>query len=192
LERTWGGADIFVANAGFAYYERIEEPDWARLEAIFRLNTLSVLYSLEKMAHLAGDRDFHFVITASGTSFLAMPGYALYSATKAALERFVDAYRFEMGPNARISVVYPIATRTAFFEAAGRDVPLPWPIQDPSTVAQAIIRGVEKDQERIYPSRLFRMTLLLDKVCPLVGRVYQDRAARRLRDWLARKKQAGS
>ncbi|MBM3296487.1 MAG: SDR family NAD(P)-dependent oxidoreductase [Candidatus Aminicenantes bacterium] len=184
--RRWGGVDIFFANAGFAYYEKLGRPDWARIRALFDLNVFSVVYSLEKMAEISAGRDFHFVITASGVSTLAMPGYALYSASKAALERFVEAFRFEMGPGARISMVYPIATRTGFFAAAGRNVPVPWPVQDPRRVSRSIIRGVEKDRKRIHPSRLFRLTSFLDRFAPLIGRAYQKRAAGAFERWTAK------
>jgi short-subunit dehydrogenase len=189
--RKWDGVDIFIANAGFPYYEKLERPDWAHIRSIFDLNTFSVFYSLEKMIEISGGRSFHFVITASGVCTLAMPGYALYSATKAALERFVEGYRLEMGHGARISMVYPIATRTGFFKAAGENVPIPWPIQDSDVVAKAIIRGVEKDRKRIYPSRLFRITSFLNRLSPVIGKAYQRHAAQKLRKWLAEKDRPG-
>jgi len=74
-------------------------------------------------------------------SFLSVPGYALYASTKAALRGFATAYRHELGPGQRLHLVYPIATRTAFFAAAGDDTPVPWPSQAPEVVARAIVRG---------------------------------------------------
>lgn len=46
----FGGVDLFIANAGFAYYEKIEAADWAHIEQIYRVNVFSPLYALEKCA----------------------------------------------------------------------------------------------------------------------------------------------
>lgn len=61
---------------------------------------------------------------ASGMAFLGIPGYALYAATKAALHRFADSYRWQMDGHRKLTLVYPIATRTAFFRAAGKGIPI--------------------------------------------------------------------
>ena len=35
----WPGyVDIFISNAGFGYYEKLEKPDWRHIEAIFQTN----------------------------------------------------------------------------------------------------------------------------------------------------------
>ena len=47
-----GTIDIFIANAGFAYYEIIDTPDWVHAQSIFDTNVLSVIYSAEKMKAL--------------------------------------------------------------------------------------------------------------------------------------------
>jgi uncharacterized protein len=34
-----GDIDLFIANAGFAYYEKLGEPDWDHIRQIFETNT---------------------------------------------------------------------------------------------------------------------------------------------------------
>lgn len=60
-----GCIDLFIANAGFAYYEKIETADWAHIEQIYRVNVFSPLYALEKMRILNDGRPHKVVITAS-------------------------------------------------------------------------------------------------------------------------------
>ena len=48
-----GGIDIFVANAGFAYWEPVQEPDRGRSEAIFQTNVFSPLYPAQKLHTLS-------------------------------------------------------------------------------------------------------------------------------------------
>jgi short-subunit dehydrogenase len=181
--RTLGRIDLFFANAGFAYYEEIRQPDWAHIERIFRLNTFNTFYTIEKMQSLYGNTPYKVVVTASAMAFLAVPGYALYSATKAALHRFADAYRWQLADRRKLMLVYPIATRTGFFRAAGENVPAAWPSQTPEAVARAILRGVRFDRQTVSPSPLFSLFLLLDRFLPLHW-LEQAIEQRRLRTWL--------
>ncbi len=81
----------------------------------------------EKMKELNYSREHMVVLTASAMSKLSMPGYALYSSTKAALDSFTDAYRFEEAVGQKLLLVYPVSTATNFFDHAGIKVPVPWP-----------------------------------------------------------------
>lgn len=183
--RLLGRIDLFIANAGFAYYEVLSEPDWDHLERLYQVNVFNPLYSLEKMAALYGEAPWKVVITASAMAHIAVPGYAAYSSTKAALDRFADAYRWQMKDPRKLMLVYPIATRTGFFQAAGRAVPTPWPSQTPEAVAQAVLAGIRRDRQRVYPSRLFQAILALKRILPLhwlVQRLEQRRLDRWLRD----------
>jgi short-subunit dehydrogenase len=176
--KALGSVDIFIANAGFAYFEAISQPDWAHIEKIYRVNVFNAIYAVEKMQALNGDRSHKTVITASAMAHIAVPGYALYSSTKAALDRFADGYRWQMADPRSLMLVYPIATRTGFFNAAGSGVPTPWPSQTPDEVAQAILRGIARDQKSVYPSSIFRLVLFLDRFLPmhwLVQKIEQDR-----------------
>jgi short-subunit dehydrogenase len=163
-----GSIDIFIANAGFTYYGLTGKPDWQKIESIYRTNVFSSIYSAEKMKELCGDRAFRVVITASAMSFLSYPGYTIYSSTKAALHGFAAGYRIELGKNQKITLAYPIATRTNFFREAGENTPIPWPSQTPKKVAMAIIRGIKKNKNSIFPSKIFLSTLLINRYLPFV------------------------
>jgi len=171
-----GGVDLFIANAGFAYYEKLEQPDWQHIQRIFEVNVFSPIYALQKMRALNPNQSFKVVVTASAMSHLGVPGYALYSATKASLHRFAETYRFELEDPRSLALVYPIATRTAFFGSS----PRAWPSQSAEQVARAMIRGIQRDQLEIYPSAVFRLFMYL----PFLHRLEQTIEARRLRKWL--------
>jgi uncharacterized protein len=181
-----GRIDLFFANAGFAYYEQIEQPDWEHIEKIYRVNVFSTIYTIEKMQALFPNEPYRVVVTASAMAFIAVPGYAIYSSTKAALDRFADGYRWQMKDPRKLVMVYPIGTRTGFFRAAGKDVPEAWPTQTPEQVARAILRGVEKDRQAVYPSALFRLVMFLDRFLPM-HRMEQSMEQKRLEGWLAKK-----
>lgn len=166
-----GSIDVFIANAGFAYYEKLAEADWDHISSIFNINFKSVVYSAQKMKQLNGSKPYNFVTTSSGVAMVPLPGYALYSSTKAALKGFAEAYRWELGKGQYFQVVYPIATRTKFFKNAG-DSPVPWPSQDVRIVAQRILKGIRKNRNSIYPSRLFYFLTLINRVFPVIFKLY--------------------
>ncbi len=147
--------DAFIANAGFTYYEFLEGSDYKHIESIFKLNTFSVIYSVTKMKECFAKEGFNFIVVASAVSFLSMPGYALYSATKASLRGFMDAIRLESPKQEVYQTVFPVATKTAFFDRANQET-MPWPVQTSDHVAKSIINGIKRDQKRIYPSKLFK------------------------------------
>jgi short-subunit dehydrogenase len=162
----FGRIDVFFANAGFAYCERIQKSDWNYIDEIFSTNVKSVFYSLFKLKEISEEKPFKFVITASAFSYISMPGYSLYCSTKFALKGFADAYRYELDKCQKLILVYPVATYTEFFNVAGSDKML-WPRQKPEAVAKAMIEGVRKSKENIYPSFFFRILLLLNRILPL-------------------------
>lgn len=150
--QTLGGVDIFVANAGFAIYERSLEASSKEINDLFLVNTLFPIRALYKMntACTAGSK---MVWVSSAMAELALPGYALYAASKAALLRFADAYQFQDIRKVSLLTVLPIATRTSFFNK----VQAPWPTQTPEKVAHVICTGIIKDRKRVYPSFLYRL-----------------------------------
>lgn len=164
-----GGIDLFIANAGIAYYETLQDADWQHIDRIYRLNVYSPIYSAQKMKTLYGDQPYKVVITASSIGFFGLPGYALYSSTKAALHRFAEAYRFELAQPHQLTLAYPISTRTNFFESAAKlRAPMVPPSQTADYVAMQMIRGIQRDQKSIHTSRIFQVTLLLERVFPPV------------------------
>lgn len=163
-----GGIDIYVANAGFAYYEQFEG-DWERIDAIFRVNVYAPLVALGQMRRLHHDGSPYTVaMTLSAMSKLAYPGYAVYGATKAALDRFAEAYRHEIPPHETLTLIYPIGTRTAFFERAHEGTPSTWPTQTADYVAARIAGGLMRGAHVIYPSLTFRIFRALQPPLPVL------------------------
>ena len=60
--------DIFIANAGFAYYEVIEKPDWQRTEKIFQVNVFSPIYAFQKMKELNIHREYFVLMSITNFS----------------------------------------------------------------------------------------------------------------------------
>lgn len=181
-----GGVDLFIANAGIAYLEEIGKPDWSHTGYIYNLNVFSPIYSLQKLVAESGDREIAFACTISGAGLVSLPAYSLYCSTKAALHHFVQTYRYEQPERLQLTAIYPVATRTEFFDKATgeRNTPLPFPIQDADVVARKIVKGIEKNKKTIYPSPMFRLFYPVGRAFPCLLRVYSLMEKKKVKKWL--------
>ena len=188
-EETLGKIDILICNAGAPYYERYDYEDWGRIERIFSLNTFSCMYSYSKYLNHLNGRDGKLVFTISAMGEMALPGYALYASTKFAMKGFQQAIRIESPKNLKITCVYPVSTKTNFFEVggAGHKVEQPFPVQTAEAVAKATIKGVEKGKKQVYPCPVYLPSRFLMNVLPPVRSLYLKSQHKMLLRFLARK-----
>ncbi|MCR5575570.1 MAG: SDR family NAD(P)-dependent oxidoreductase [Oscillospiraceae bacterium] len=173
-EEVFDKVDIFFCNAGAPYYERFDYEDWGRIEAIFRLNTVSHMYIYSKYLHHLNGREGRLVYTISAMGEMALPGYALYAATKFAMKGFQQAIRYETPENLQITCVYPVSTKTNFFKVGGegRKMEIPFPVQAPDKVAKAVVKGVNKLKDHIYPCPVYLPSKALMNTLPPVRTLY--------------------
>ncbi|MCR5207357.1 MAG: SDR family NAD(P)-dependent oxidoreductase [Eubacterium sp.] len=174
-DEVFGGGkiDLFYANAGFPYYEPFEYTDWERIARIFNVNTVSPIYTYSKYREHLNGRDGKLAYTVSAIGQMAMPGYALYSATKFGLHGFQEAIRLEKAKNLQLTCLYPVATDTNFFKVANEvEFEKPFPVQQPDVVARKMVNGIESGKKFVSPSFLFGVSKVLMGVCPPVRTVY--------------------
>jgi len=182
--KTFGRIDIFIANAGFAYCEEISNPDWEHIERIYNTNVTSPIYSFEKMKSINTGNEYSVLITCSAVSKVALPGYALYCSTKAAIHSFANTYRYEKNDKGHLSIIYPIATSTNFWETAANQVPVPWPVQSAEKVAESVIKGIEKNRKSINPSKLFTTLAVLNRIFPFTYHIYSNINSTKFKKWI--------
>lgn len=185
-KQTLGEVNIFIANAGYAYLEKLDTPDWQHIDEIYNLNVFSPIYSLEKLVWESKGNKVAFACTISGAGLVSLPAYSLYCSTKAALHHFMQTYRYEQVDNIQITTAYPVATRTEFFDkATGEDsTPLPFPVQEASTVARKIVRGIENGKKQVFPSTLFRLFYPIGRAVPFFLKIYSLMEKKKVRKWL--------
>lgn len=174
-DEVFGGEkiDIFYANAGFPYYEEFNYTDWDRIQRIFDVNTVSPIYTYAKYREHLNGRDGILAYTVSAIGKMAMPGYALYSASKFGLQSFQEAMRLEKAKNLQVTCLYPVATDTNFFVVANPvEFEKPFPVQKPDIVAKKMVKGIEKGKKFVSPCALFGLSKVLMTVCPPIRTVY--------------------
>ena len=187
-EEVFDKIDIFFCNAGAPYYERFDYEDWDRVQRIIDLNTVGHIYTYSKYLHHLDGREGRLVYTISAMGEMALPGYALYAATKFAMKGFQQAIRDETPKNLQISCVYPVSTKTNFFNVGGggRKMEPPFPVQAPEKVGKAVVKGIDKFKKHIYPCPVYLPSKVLMKAVPPVKALYVQAQKGKLRRFVKR------
>ena len=187
-EEVFDKIDLFFCNAGAPYYERFDYEDWDRIRHIFELNTVGHIYTYSKYLHHLNGREGRLVYTISAMGEMALPGYALYAATKFAMKGFQQAIRDETPKNLKISCIYPVSTKTNFFNVGGGGIKMepPFPVQAPEKVGKAVVNGVEKLKKHIYPCPVYLPSKVLMNAVPPVKKLYIEAQKGKLRRFVKR------
>lgn len=111
----FGGADIFVNNAGITVMKRIIDTLPEDIDNIFDTNLKGAVYFLQNAARLmlAQERGGSIVIVTSINAIAPLPTQAFYSATKAALEALMRCLAADLAKEGiRVNSVAPGAIAT--------------------------------------------------------------------------------
>jgi len=160
-----GPLDVLINNAGIMPVRAFAEEDPGVTRRQVEINLLGVTTG----TRLALDRMLprgsgHIVNVASAAGRVAVPGEAVYTATKHAVVGFGEALRVELrGTGVELSTVMPSLAATEL--ASGMRPPRFVPLVKPEQVADAIVKTLERPKlEVIVPAwttPLIRMTLAL-------------------------------
>jgi short-subunit dehydrogenase len=186
IQIHWKGVDFCFANAGKASYAPAADQDWANMEQLFQLNVHSPIQLGWALKQYFPEHPLRHVITCSAIAYWAIPGYSLYSSTKAALLQWANCLWAE-GDGNWLTLVFPIATATAFFDAAGTNIPRAFPIQSPGEVAKCMLTGAAKGKKKIFPSTLFQSLLLLNRLLFVLQPLATALEYRKFKNWVSSK-----
>ena len=160
-----GPLDVLVNNAGIMPVRLFAEEEAVVTRRQVEINILGVTTG----TRLALDRMLprgrgHIVNVASAAGRVAIPGEAVYTATKHAVVGFDEALRVELrGTGVEVSTILPSLANTEL--ASGMKPPRFVPLVKPEQVAKAIAKVLEKPKlEMIVPAwttPLIRSTLVL-------------------------------
>jgi NAD(P)-dependent dehydrogenase (short-subunit alcohol dehydrogenase family) len=160
-----GALDVLINNAGIMPVRAFAEEDPLVTRRQVEINVLGVTTG----TRLALDRMLprgrgHVINVASAAGRVAVPGEAVYTATKHAVVGFGEALRVELrGTGVEVSTILPSLAATEL--ASGMRPPRFVPMVKPEQVAKAIVKTLERPKlEVIVPAwttPLIRMTLAM-------------------------------
>ena len=160
----FGRLDVMFANAGFGHYAGVDKLDGELDQRMWQVNYFGTVHCLQAAAAVMKPQGSgHLLITSSVLAHLGLPFYSTYSATKAAQHGLAMSLRHELaGDGIDVTCVFPVGTRTEFFETArqldGRDVvgqntPDMF-MQSARHVAKRILAAMRRPRPEVWPSRL--------------------------------------
>jgi NAD(P)-dependent dehydrogenase (short-subunit alcohol dehydrogenase family) len=121
---VFGGIDILVNNAGIGPPEKPAE-DWeeADFDATFGLNVKGLMFASQAVAHvMIRQRSGTIINLSSQAGFIALPGEAIYCASKAAVSHLTKCHAVEWGRHGiTVNAVAPTFIRTPGTEPALSD-----------------------------------------------------------------------
>lgn len=115
---TFGGLDVYVANAGlWDFHRRMEKQSPEELargfDEVFGVNVLGALYGARAAVEALRASGGSVIVTGSNACVLGGGGGVLYTASKFALRGLVMQLAKELAPQVRVNGVAPGATNTS-------------------------------------------------------------------------------
>lgn len=141
--------DLVIHNAALGYIGPVTRQSASNIKTLLQVNLWTPIALTHLLYPLVKRRRGKFVFISSVVTALATPDYAVYTATKAALEGFVRSWQLELGAEGnpvRAQLIRPGATRTEMHRKSGGD-PIGWPrFPTPEAVAAQIIEALTTER----------------------------------------------
>jgi short-subunit dehydrogenase len=138
---AFGRVDVLVNNAGIPGGGRFEDIDFSYLDTLIRTNFTAVVAATKVFLPALLEVGGHVVNVASLAGRFAVPGSAVYSATKHAVVALSESLHAELAPRVRVTAVNPGLVETEGFPQRGMPRHL---LMGPERVAGVIVRVVEE------------------------------------------------
>jgi short-subunit dehydrogenase len=164
IHAHYGGIDGLVNNAGRSYAASIEHIDPAVFDEIFHLNVLGPIVAMQAVIPIMRAQGAGSIVSVnSGTAFMTIPEYSVYSSSKRALLGFTQTARAELAKDSIVvSEVYPFITATNFGKNRMTASQGGGPTGDyasgdtPEFVADIIVKAIEEGEAQYFANDRLR------------------------------------
>ena len=165
-----GGINLLINAAGVNHFAMLEQLDDSEINAMLAVNISAPICLTKLLLPLLKQADTAMVVNVGSTyGSIGYAGYASYCATKFALRGFSEALRRELA-DTRVGVLYvaPRATRTTMNSPAAQALndALNASVDDPKTVASAVIHSIVGNRRDLYIGWQERFFVRLNSLLP--------------------------
>lgn len=169
-----GGIDLLVNNAGYGRLLWLDQQDLVgEIDQQIQVNlTGAIQLTRAALPVMLEQKSGQIVFVSSISSFVGVPTYSIYTATKYGLRGFVESLRRELsGSGVTVTGIYPGAVETEFDQHAGVQwkttrVTPDWLIRTPEQVAGQILRAVKNRRRRIITPAVMILPILVNAHFP--------------------------
>ncbi len=143
--------NLVIHNAALGYIGAIDQQHAESIRTLLQVNLWSPLALTHLLYPLVKRANGKFAFISSVATGMAGPNYAVYTATKAALEGFVRSWQIELTADrspVRAQIIRPGATRTQMHQkSGGNPAQIGWQrFAPPTTVANQIVKALTTDR----------------------------------------------
>ena len=164
VHQNYGRVDGLVNNAGRSYAAAIEEIEPAIFDEIFHLNVLGPIVAMQAVIPVMRAQGGGSIVNInSGTAFMTIPQYSVYSSSKRALLGFSLTARAELEKDGIVvSEIYPFITATNFGKNRMGNKAAAGPSANyaegdtPEFVAGLVVQAVEEGQAQYFANDRLR------------------------------------
>jgi len=161
VHRHYGRLDGLINNAGRGYGASVEHIDPSAFTEIVTLNVLAPIVAMQTVIPIMRAAGAGVIVNVnSGTSFMTIPDYSVYSASKRALLGITQTARGELAPDGIVvSEVYPGMTATDFGRnrlGAGGESTDYSKGDPPELVADLIVAAIEGGEAQYFVNDFLR------------------------------------
>ncbi len=167
--------DLLINNAGLGDLGAFVTADPKRIDTMMQVNMVALTRLTRALLPAMIEQKRGAILNVSSSaSFLPIPNFAVYAATKAYVTSFSEALRSELHRTGiHVSALCPGPVRTEFTDIARRKPTGPAPTE-PKFVHVAVeqvvadaLRGIERNRPIVIPGLLMRFGMLLVRLTPL-------------------------
>lgn len=137
---------LVIQNAGIGYFGASEKQTPQGIDSLLAVNLYAPIALAQRLIPPLRRGCGRLVFISSVVAYLPCPDYAVYGATKNALDEFARSLRIELA-DVPVVIIHPGATRTRFHQKMG--LPAAWSARSqfasPATVAATIAQAISGD-----------------------------------------------
>lgn len=138
--------DLLIHNAGIGFYGQVAQQSPNSIRTLVMVNLQAPIALTHALLPWLTPARGALVFISSVAADLPCPDYAVYGATKAAIDGFARSLRVELQGSVAVEVIHPGATRTRMHLRSGASLEeLGWErFTPPERVARRIIRAINR------------------------------------------------
>lgn len=148
VRAEWGNIDLAIANAGISTRTKASRFVLEDAELVMKTNFFGTIYLMDAVIpQMVERRSGRFVGIASIAGLRGLPGAGAYSASKAAMQAFLEASRIELAPKGvGVTIVNPGFIETSMTEK--NEFPMPF-LMSAEKAARIIAKGLDRGARQI-------------------------------------------
>ncbi|KAB0798399.1 hypothetical protein PPYR_09392 [Photinus pyralis] len=172
IEQEVGNVTILVNNAGILFGNPFCELSATEIEKMIQVNLMSHFWTVKAILPSMLKNNYgHIVSVASIFTIISMPYFVPYSASKFAVQGFIDGLQNELALNKnnkiRTTLIHPCITNTALRRGANATFSSLIPVFNPKDVAAGIVNAQRRDMvEAAIPWGLHLTLRSFLRLCP--------------------------